>query len=140
MEEFREHADEPRDEEGQEPANGVPKMRNTRGMAPVQVGLRCVIHKCDHDRIDGAAKPREIRFEELQGLFTMFRGEPVALVRKIDQLNRHRANQSGQTKANQDAQDRHADKTGEECLLGLPTVGSPAAIKMGSDYAGQLRI
>ena len=96
----------------------------------MQVGLDGVVEGQDHNQKDRAAEPRKVGVEKLRRLCNVFRSEPVALVRKIDQCGGQRRDDPRDAKADDHRKHTDADKDPEKRRFCLPTIGYAAAIEM----------
>ena len=85
-------------------------MRDVRPVVRVQVGLDRIVEGQTHNQEDGAAEPRKVGAQELHRLRQVFGGEPVAFVRKVDQLGRHRGDNPRDTKSDRRGKNTHGDK------------------------------
>lgn len=106
----------------------------------MQIALNRIFERKKDQEKNAAAKPRKMSVQESHGLLQVFRREPIALIRQIDQLSGHASDNPWDDRTNHRGKDAYANKNAKEDLLGLPPVRCSAPVEMGRDDVGQLRI
>ena len=140
LEEFCQHPDGPNNHEHEKAREDVPQAGDVRPVFWMQIGLERVIESAQDNQKNGATEPRKVAAQKFLGLREMFRREPVALVRKVDQLRRHRRDNAWNSKPDHRGEHARGEKDPKESRFCLPTVRYAVGVKMRGYHAGQLRV
>src|SRR5882762_4743059 len=138
--ELHEHPSDPHNDERRKPGEDVPQAGNVRPVVRVQVGLDRIVKGENHNQEDGAAEPGKVGAQELHRLRQVFGGEPVAFVRKVDQLGWQPGDNPWDAKSDCCGKNAHGDKKSKERRLRLPAIGHAAPVEVRSYDIGQLSV